>query len=158
MKFRSYAVAAVALVGAAQLMFSAAPAQAADKLCKLEITGNDAMQFDKKELVVESDCTEIEVTLKHVGKLPATAMGHNWVLVKTADLNAVANAGMAAGPAANYVPAGDSRVIAHTKVIGGGESATVKFPASALKKGESYTYTCTFPGHSAIMKGTLKFG
>ena len=46
----------------------------------------------------------------------------------------------------------------HTKVVGGGESTSVTFPMSALKAGESYTYECTFPGHSALMKGTLKFG
>ena len=36
-------------------------------------------------LAVAADCTEVKLTLKHTGKLPAAAMGHNWVLVKTAD-------------------------------------------------------------------------
>jgi azurin len=44
-------------------------------------------------------------------------------------------------------------VIAHTKVIGGGESASVTFATSALKKGQSYKYLCTFPGHNALMSG-----
>ena len=42
-------------------------------------------EFDKKEIAVAADCTEVEVTLKHTGKLPAQPMGHNWVLTKTAD-------------------------------------------------------------------------
>jgi azurin len=85
-------------------------------------------------------------------------MGHNWTLVKTADVNAVANDGLSAGLPNNYIKPGDTRVIAHTKIVGGGQSDTVTFPTSKLKAGESYTYICTFPGHSALMKGTLKFG
>jgi azurin len=152
MRFKTYAVVSVLLLGAN------VSTQAADKVCKLEITGNDMMQYDKKELSAAADCTQIEVTLKHVGKLPASAMGHNWVLTKSADAAAVASAGLTAGLKNNHVPPDDKRVIAHTKVVGGGESATVTFPASALKKGESYSYECTFPGHSSIMKGTFKFG
>jgi azurin len=148
---------ALALVGANALLF-AAPASAADKVCKLAISGNDLMQYDQKEMKVAGDCTSVEVTLKHTGKLPAASMGHNWVLVKTADVNGVSNDGLGAGLAANYVKADDKRVIAHTKVIGGGQSDSVTFPASALKKGEDYTFICTFPGHSALMKGKLVFG
>jgi azurin len=148
-------LAAAALLGLNAFVM---PAHAADKVCKLEITGNDLMQYDKKELVVAKDCTSVEVTLKHVGKLPAASMGHNWTLVKTADIAAVSNDGLSAGLPANYIKAGDKRVIAHTKVVGGGESATVTFPTSALKAGEAYSYICTFPGHVALMKGTLKFG
>jgi azurin len=130
----------------------------ADKVCKLEITGTDAMQFDKKELAVAADCTSVELTLHHSGKLPAQAMGHNWVLSKTADMQGVVNDGMGAPFASQHIKAGDARVIAHTKIVGGGQSDTVTFATSALKKGEAYSFFCTFPGHSALMKGVLKFG
>ncbi len=133
-------------------------AQAAGKTCKLEISGSDMMQFDKKELQVAKDCTEVELTLHHSGKLPVAAMGHNWVLSRSADASAVASAGLKAGPSNNYVDPADKRVIAHTKLVGGGESTSVKFSVSALKAGESYTYECTFPGHSAIMTGKLIVG
>ena len=83
-------------------------------------------------------------------------MGHNWVLVNAADFAAVANAGMSAGLASNYVAAGDKRVLAHTKIVGGGESDSVTFPASILKKGAEYKYLCTFPGHNALMHGVFK--
>jgi azurin len=137
----------------------AAPgAFAADKVCKVDIAGTDQMQFDKKEIVIAADCTEVEVTLKHTGKQPAAAMGHNWVLAKTADAQGVANDGLSAGVANDHIKKGDARVIAHTKIIGGGETTSVKFPTSVLKKGEAYTYFCTFPGHIALMKGVLKFG
>jgi azurin len=144
-------------LAAASLLFACSGAFAADKVCKLEISGTDQMQFDKKELVVAPDCTSVELTLKHSGKLPAQAMGHNWVLTKTADVAAVATDGMSAGLPKNYVKDGDARVIAHTKVVGGGQSDKVTFPTSKLTKGGAYTFFCSFPGHSSIMKGTLKF-
>lgn len=144
-------------LAAVSLLVAATGAFGADKVCKLEIAGTDQMQFDKKELVVAPDCTQVELTLKHTGKLPAQAMGHNWVLTKTADVSGVANDGMGAGAANDYVKKGDARVIAHTKVIGGGQSTSVTFPVSKLTKGGAYTYFCSFPGHWAVMKGTLKF-
>jgi azurin len=148
-------LAVAALIGVNALI---APAQAADKVCKLEITGNDLMQYDKKEMKVAKDCGSVEVTLKHIGKLPAASMGHNWTLTKTADAAAVANDGLSAGLQADYLKPNDPRVIAHTKVVGGGQSTSVTFPMSKLKAGEQYTYICTFPGHSALMKGTLTIG
>jgi azurin len=148
------ALAAVALIGAFAVVV---PAQAAGKTCKLAIAGNDMMQFDKKELKVPADCAEVELTLKHSGTLAAATMGHNWVLTKTADVQAVSTAGMGATLKNNYVPAGDKRVIAHTKIVGGGESTSVKFPTSALTKGGDYTFFCSFPGHAALMKGKLVF-
>jgi len=130
----------------------------ADKVCKVDIAGSDAMQFDKKEISIAADCTSVAVTLTHSGKLPAQAMGHNWVLSKTADMQGVVNDGMGAPFAANHIKAGDTRVIAHTKIVGGGQSDTVTFATSALKQGEAYSFFCTFPGHSALMKGAFKFG
>jgi azurin len=157
MKLMRNTLAAAALLGAQGLLV-AGTAAAADDKCKLEITGNDMMQYDKKELAVPADCASVTVTIHHAGKLPAAAMGHNWVLVSTPDLTAVANAGMSAGLAANYVPDGDKRVLAHTKVIGGGESASVTFATATLKKGGDYSYLCTFPGHNALMRGKFKLG
>ena len=46
-------------------------------------------------------------------------------------------------------------LIAHTKIVGGGESTTATFPGSALKAGGDYAFFCSFPGHWAIMKGKL---
>lgn len=150
-------LAAAALLGIQALLMSA-PAAAAGDACKLEITGTDQMQYDKKELAVPASCKEVTLTIHHGGQLPAAAMGHNWVLVATPDLTAVANAGMGAGLAADYIPAGDKRVLAHTKVVGGGQSASVTFQTSGLKAGGDYSYLCTFPGHNALMRGKFKFG
>jgi azurin len=148
---------AVALAGAQTLLMSS-PAAAADDACKLEIAGNDQMQYDKKELDVPATCKQVTLTLKHTGQLPAAAMGHDWVLVNTPDLNAVANAGMGAGLASNYVAPGDKRVLASTKVVGGGQSDTITFSTASLKAGGDYSFLCTFPGHNALMRGKFKFG
>lgn len=138
----------------ALLAFAAAPAFAAD--CTIEIEGNDAMQFNKPVIEVSKSCKEFTVKLRHSGKLPRQAMGHNWVLSKAADVQAVASDGIAAGAAQNYVKAGDARVLAHTRIVGGGESDSVSFAVAKLDAAGSYTYFCSFPGHSSLMKGTLK--
>jgi len=140
----------------ALLASAATPLWAAE--CKATVEANDAMQFNVKSLVVPKACAQFTVTLKHTGKLPKPVMGHNFVLGKASDTSGIAADGIKAGLAAQYVKAGDARVLAHSKVIGGGESTTVAIPVKRLKAGEAYTYFCSFPGHSAIMKGTLKLG
>jgi azurin len=152
MRLTRNAFAALLVVGVPALLLGG-PAQAASKVCKVAISANDAIQYDKKQLTVASDCTEVELTLTHTGKLPAQSMGHDWVLVKAEDLSAVASDGLTAGIGNGYVKKDDPRVIAHTKIVGGGESTSVTFPTSALKKGQSYKYLCTFPGHNALMNG-----
>ena len=134
----------------------ASPAGAA--ACPLTIEANDLMQFSTARLVLDPGCAEVELTLRHVGRQPAAVMGHNWVLVRSADLGAVANAGLRAGRAQNFQPPGDPRIIAATPLLGGGESATIRFPAAALKSGESYAFFCSTPGHNATMRGTLVVG
>ncbi|WP_349258710.1 azurin [Steroidobacter sp.] len=140
------------------LALGAMSAAASAKTCNVEVEGTDAMKFNTSQIAIAADCTEVEVTLKHVGKLPVTAMGHNWVLTATPDFQPVASAGASAGPSAAYLPKDDNRVIAHTKLIGGGETTTVRFATSKLKKGGDYTFFCSFPGHWAVMKGKLTFG
>lgn len=136
------------------LALCATPAFAAGD-CAADISGDDAMKFDKTSIEVPATCTQFTVTLKHSGVMAKNVMGHNWVLSKTADVQGVATDGMTAGLASAYVKAGDARVIAHTDVIGGGESTSVTFDVARLAAGEAYTYFCSFPGHWALMKGTL---
>ncbi len=144
------------LTGAA-LLLAAGTAAYADP-CKVSIESNDMMQFNSRELAVPGDCTEVEVTLHHAGKLASAVMGHDWVLAKESDMSGVVNAGLAAGAARGYLPQGDARIIAATKVIGGGESATVKFTTTALTAGTRYAFFCTSPGHSTVMRGRFLFG
>lgn len=148
-------LSATGLLGAAALagILFASPAQAAT--CNATVDATDAMQFTTKNLMVPTSCKTFTVTLKHVGKLPKTVMGHNFVLGKSSDADGINADGMKVGVQQNYVKPGDPRVIAASKVVGGGESTTVTIPVAKLKAGEKYTYICTFPGHASIMRGTL---
>lgn len=137
---------------ASTLLFASSSVFAA---CSVDIEGNDAMQFNLKTIEVAKSCKDFTVNLKHTGKLAKNVMGHNWVLTTSTDMQAAANDGMPAGLDKDYVKAGDTRVIAHTKVIGGGETTSVTFPVAKLAAGTEYTYFCSFPGHWGIMKGTL---
>ncbi len=137
---------------AAAVLFAAPLASAAT--CSVDIEGNDAMKFNLANIDVSKACKDFTINLKHVGKLPKAAMGHNVVISKTSDLSAVAADGIKAGAAAEYVKADDARVIAHTAMIGGGETASVTFPVAKLDAGP-YSFFCSFPGHSALMKGTI---
>ena len=123
--------------------------------CATEIEGNDAMQYNVSSIVVPTSCTDFKITLKHTGTMPATAMGHDVVITKMSDMKAVDVDGMAAGAPAGYVKADDPRVIAHTKVIGGGETTSVSFPVSKIKGDGPYEFFCSFPGHSSVMKGSI---
>jgi azurin len=144
------------LIGAGLLLAVGAAAYADP--CKLALESNDQMQFNVHELVVPTECSEVEVTLRHSGQLSARAMGHDWVLAKDSDMSAIVNAGLAAGPAHGYLPEHDKRIIAATPIVGGGESATVKFATSVLQAGSRYVFFCTSPGHATVMRGTFKFG
>ena len=142
------------LCAATILALASAPVLAAE--CSVDIAGNDQMQFDKKEITVSKSCKQFTVNLKHPGTLAKNVMGHNWVLTKQADMQGAVNDGMAAGLDNNYVKKDDARVIAHTTVIGGGETDSVTFDVSKLAAGQDYAYFCSFPGHFALMKGVLK--
>lgn len=131
----------------------ALPAFAEEK--KLEITGNDQMQFSTKALEVTAG-DQVVLTLKHIGKLPKAAMGHNIVILKPD--TKIPDFAMKAIKAAatEYIPEDeDSKkvILAHSKLLGGGENDTVTFTAPA--EAGAYPFICTFPGHFAIMQGVL---
>ncbi len=123
--------------------------------CATEIEGSDAMQFNVSSIVVPASCTDFKITLKHTGTMPVSAMGHDVVIAKAADVKAVDADGIAAGAAAGYVKPNDSRVIAHTSLIGGGETTSVSFPVSKIKSDGPYEFFCSFPGHSVMMHGSI---
>lgn len=121
----------------------------------LEISGNDVLQFDVKELKVKAG-EKVKLKLKHSGALPKAAMGHNVVVLKAGeDIAAFATKAISAGAAADYIPSDEEstkKVIVATKMLGGGEETEVEF--TAPEAGE-YPFLCTFPGHYAIMNGKL---
>jgi len=145
--------ATTAILGLALL--ASAGAAGAKPNCTIKLKGDDRMQFDLKTATVSASCPTINIELTHVGKMPVQAMGHNVVISASKDMSAVTTAGMKAGAAAGYVPKADPRVIAATPTVGGGASTRAKFAGSKLKAGGDYSFYCSFPGHSSMMKGKL---
>lgn len=116
---------------------------------EIRITANDQMQFNKNELRAEAGQT-VRLTLEHVGQLPENVMGHNVVILKQ-DVDVTDFAQRAAAAKDNdYIPEGSDEVIAHTEMIGGGESTTIEFEAP---EAGTYTFICSFPGHFVQMQG-----
>ena len=116
----------------------------------LEIEGNDQMEYDKNILRAKAGQFVI-LTLKHVGEMPEAAMGHNWVLLnKGVDKASFAEAALNAKEN-DYIPPGrNDDIIAHTEMLGGGETSTITFEAP---KKSIYDFMCSFPGHYMKMKG-----
>ena len=115
---------------------------------KLEIISDDYMAYDKDELRVPEG-SSVELTLNHTGQMVAQSMGHNVVILKQGtNVTDFATAAISASDR-DYIPDAN-QVIAHTKVIGGGESTTITFDAPA--KG-TYEFICSFPGHYGVMYG-----
>ena len=118
----------------------------------INLTGSDAMQYNAATIEIKAGRT-VKLNFKHVGKMPADMMGHNFVLLTAGtDPAAFAAAGVTAKDTDYIAAAMNDKVIAKTKMIGGGESDSIEFAAPAA--GE-YDFLCTFPGHSAMMKGKL---
>jgi azurin len=123
--------------------------------CAVIVDSTDQMSFNTKEITIDKSCKTFTVNLEHSGSLPKNVMGHNWVLTSAVDMQPVATDGMAAGIDKNYLKEGDTRIIAHTKLIGAGEKDSVTFDVSKLTAGTDYMFFCSFPGHISMMKGTV---
>jgi azurin len=130
---------------------AAAPAAAGDVL-EVTITASDAMQYDKLEISAKAG-QKVKLTLKHGGTLAKNVMGHNWVLLAAGTDLAKFTGAAATAAATEYIPADKSAILAHTKLVGGGESVTIEFTAPAAG---TYDYLCSYPGHYAVMKGKFK--
>jgi len=144
------------LIVASTLALGAAGAAHAADTCSVNLEGNDAMRYNLANIDVPKSCATFTINLRHTGKMARNVMGHNVVLARTADMAGIDADGIKAGLAADYIKAGDTRVIAHSKVVGGGENTTLSVPVARLTAaGAPLSFFCSFPGHSALMKGTL---
>lgn len=123
--------------------------------CSVEVDSTDQMTFSTKAIEIDKSCKEFTVNLKHSGSLPKNVMGHNLVISKEADMQAIATDGLSTGIDKQYLKEGDARVIAHTKIIGAGETDALKLDVAKLDPAEKYGFFCSFPGHISMMKGTI---
>lgn len=119
---------------------------------QVHMTGNDEMKFNLKSITVKEGQV-IKLIMSNEGSQPKETMGHNFILLKPGtDIMDYANKA-AAAKTEDYMPAAEQgNVLAHTKLLGPGESDTIIFAAPVA--GE-YEYLCSFPGHVAVMRGIL---
>ena len=139
---------AIALLSAALLQSAAA------NEAKIEITGNDQMQFSTKTFEV-TEGQKVTLSFKHIGQLPVVAMGHNVVILKPGTPVPAFAAKCAPAKDTEYIPQDEeskTQIVAHTKMLGGGQADEITFTAPAA--GE-YPFICSFPGHFAIMQGVM---
>lgn len=118
---------------------------------QLEIEAGDEMAYNLDRLEAVAGET-VTLTLTHTGQMPVEAMGHNVViLAQGVDATDFATAAVAAGADNGYIPEGrEADIIAHTGLVGGGETTEIEFTAP---EAGTYVFLCSFPGHSTMMQG-----
>jgi azurin len=110
----------------------------------IEIQADDKMKFDVTAFEAKPG-QKISVTLKNVGTTPKFSMGHNFVVLDR-NVNVPNFLDAASTNAAHdYVPPDAKGVLAHTKLLGPGETDTVTFSAPFVPG--DYPFFCSFPGH-----------
>ena len=121
----------------------------------VQIQADDKMRFDVTAFEAKPG-QKVSVTLKNVGTTPKLSMGHNFLMLdRSVNEQNVSKFLDAASTEAShdYVPPTSKEVLAHTKLLGPGESDTVTFNAPYVPG--VYLYLCSFPGHYS--QGTKGF-
>ncbi len=113
----------------------------------VDLTANDQLKFSTNEIHVKAN-EKVTLTLKNIGTMPKESMAHNFILLP--DGTDLASFAKEALNAPDHIPS-DPNIIAHTKLLGPGESDTIEFTVPA----GTYTYICSFPGHYMSMTGVL---
>ena len=125
------------------------PTPGGEVTLQIASAGNE-LRFDKDSFSVAAGA-QVQVIL--VNNATSAALQHNWVLVKAGTEDAVATAGLTAGPANNWVTPNDPDVIKQTGLIDGGKLGEATFAAPPPG---TYAFVCTFPGHGPTMRGVFE--
>jgi azurin len=121
-----------------------------DGIVAITIESNDEMKYNLKTLEAKVG-EKVALTLINKGSMPKEAMGHNWTLLSQGvDLEEYALAAAKEKTNDYQVKGREGDVIAHTKMLGPGESETIVFDAPAAG---TYKFICTFPAHYGLMQG-----
>lgn len=119
---------------------------------QINLTGSDDMKFDKTLFKVKAG-QQVTLDFKNVGKLPAAAMSHNVVILQQGtDVQKFGEAAVPAAATGHIPPSMTDDVIAHTKLLGPGESDKITFK---LSDPGVYDFICSFPGHFGVMHGKI---
>jgi len=115
---------------------------------EVTVQADDKMRYDVTAFDA-SPGQKISVTIKNIGTTPKFSMGHNFVLldrvINTGNVQSAFLDKASTEASHDYVPPGAKEVLAHSKLLGPGESEVVTFNAPYIP-GE-YLYVCSFPGH-----------
>ena len=116
------------------------------------LKADDNMTFDKTDFTVKVG-EEITLLLLNNGSASKEAMGHNVVVLKQGTDIGDFSFAASSEKESDYIPKDKlDAIIAHTKLLGGKENDQIKF---TLDKEGSYDFICSFPGHTATMKGKI---
>jgi azurin len=111
------------------------------------------MKYKETEFTVPAD-TEIKLVFENTATSPS--MQHNVLLLNEAPSQSifkeVGQAGVKAGANEGYVPDHEA-VLAATPLSKPGETVSVTFTTPS--EPGKYGYVCTYPGHWAMMQGTM---
>jgi len=119
------------------------------------IKGSNGKTYLLLENIEADPGEQLRIRLTTVSNLPASAMAHNWILLKSGvDPSAFAKAANQA-KANDYIPEDRTgNIMAHTGLAAADETAEVTF--TVPEETGNYDYLCSFPGHFAAgMKGKL---
>ena len=123
---------------------------------EVTIQADDKMRYDLTAFEVQPG-QKVAVTIKNIGTTPKFSMGHNFVLldrtINTGNVQASFLDKASTEASHDYVPPGAKEVLAHSKLLGPGESEVVTFNAPYIPG--DYLYVCSFPGHYS--QGTKGF-
>jgi azurin len=150
-------VAAIALSCSALLWFFTGCSKAPEAPPKeVTIQADDKMRYDVTAFDA-SPGQKISVTIKNIGTTPKFSMGHNFVMldriINTGNVQSAFLDKASTEASHDYVPPGAKEVLAHSKLLGPGESEVVTFNAPYIPG--QYLYLCSFPGHYS--QGTKGF-
>jgi azurin len=118
----------------------------------IKLQANENMRFDKELFKVRAG-KKLRLLFKNTGAPSPTSMGHNVVILKSGvDIADFADLARRAAKD-QYIPSGvESLIIAHTKLITGGQSDEVEF---TIRQPGVYDFICSYPGHWASMQGKI---
>ena len=159
MKKTSAQLIPIMALGCSALLYLVAGCSQAPSAPPKEVTvqADDKMRYDFTAFDV-SPGQKVSVTFKNIGTTPKFSMGQNFVVldrtITTANIQSAFLDKASTEAAHDYVPPGAKEVLAHSKLLGPGESEVVTFNAPYIP-GE-YLYVCSFPGHySQGTKGVM---
>ncbi|MEM0963683.1 MAG: plastocyanin/azurin family copper-binding protein [Bacteroidota bacterium] len=137
-------------LGALLLVLALSACGGGDGTITIQPVGNE-MRYAQTEFTVSAG---EPVTLVFENTADSPAMIHNIVVLNSDDTEDVDRVGIAAISAADtdFVP-DDPAILAHTALSNPGETVQVTFTAPA--EPGRYRYICTYPGHYALMQGTM---